>query len=93
MKRGRKPICLYCKSKRTISKGYRPTVTIGRRSLRVCKDCGRKFTVGRTQVVAAAVGVAAPEVESTVEAQMLVPIAATPPAPVEQRSDSDLARP
>jgi transposase-like protein len=60
MKRGRKPICLYCKSKRTISKGYRPTVTIGRRSLRVCKDCGRKFTVGRTQVVAAAVGVAAP---------------------------------
>jgi transposase-like protein len=73
MKRGRKAHCLYCKSKRTIGRGYRPTVTLGRRSLRVCKDCGRKFTVGRLNV-ATSVSPIAP---------MIVPVmnGVTPTAP------------
>jgi len=27
-----------------VSKGFRPTTTLGVRRLRFCKDCGRKFT-------------------------------------------------
>jgi transposase-like protein len=46
-KRGRKPKCPYCRSGRTVSKGARRTVTLGDRPLRVCRDCGRKFTVQR----------------------------------------------
>ena len=46
-KRGRKPKCIFCDSGHTISKGVRKTTTLGNRALRVCKDCGRKFTVGR----------------------------------------------
>ncbi|MEI8197563.1 MAG: hypothetical protein WCI73_16840 [Phycisphaerae bacterium] len=48
MKRGRKPICPYCGGKRSRAKGHRVTVTLGLRSLRLCQDCGRKFTVGRS---------------------------------------------
>ena len=44
MKRGRKPMCPYCRSSRTISKGVRRTTTFGNRPLRVCNDCKRKFT-------------------------------------------------
>jgi len=47
MKRGRKPKCPYCASTRTVSKGVRKTTTMGSRKLRVCKDCHRKFTIGR----------------------------------------------
>ena len=46
-KRGRKPRCPYCRSSHTISKGTRPTATMGKRLLRVCRDCKRKFTIGR----------------------------------------------
>ena len=46
-KRGRKPKCIFCGSYRTNSKGSRVTSTLGRRPLRTCKDCHRKFTVGR----------------------------------------------
>ena len=46
-RRGRKSRCLYCRSSRTIAKGSRKTATLGERRLRVCKDCRRKFTVGR----------------------------------------------
>lgn len=46
-KRGRKPKCPYCGASRTVSKGVRRTVTLGDRPLRVCRSCGRKFTVGR----------------------------------------------
>ena len=48
MKRGRKPKCPFCGASHNIAKGKRLTVTLGPRPLRVCKNCGRKFTVGRT---------------------------------------------
>lgn len=47
MKRGRKAKCPYCRSSHTIGKGFRTTVTLGRRQLRLCRDCKHKFTVGR----------------------------------------------
>ena len=47
MKRGRKPRCPFCGSSQSISKGVRKTATMGKRKLRVCKGCKRKFTVGR----------------------------------------------
>ena len=47
MKRGRKPRCPYCGAQSSISKGVRKTVSMGNRKLRVCRSCGRKFTVGR----------------------------------------------
>ena len=60
MKRGRKAKCPYCGGHRNIAKGVRQTVTLGVRRLRVCKDCDRKFTVGRAAVVRAERVVAAP---------------------------------
>jgi transcriptional regulator NrdR family protein len=36
--------CIWCGSYKTVSKGYRKTKTMGKRKLRKCKDCGRKFT-------------------------------------------------
>jgi len=45
-KRGRKAKCPYCASQHTIRKGIRKTTGLGDRPLRVCRDCGRKFTVG-----------------------------------------------
>lgn len=50
-RRGRKPICPYCRSKQTIAKGHRPTVTLGKRRLRFCNACQRKFTVGKASAV------------------------------------------
>lgn len=44
-KRGRKPVCPYCRSANTTSKGTRRTVTLGDRPLRFCRACKRKFTV------------------------------------------------
>lgn len=46
-KRGRKAKCPTCGSNRTISKGTRKTVQLGDRPLRLCRDCGHKFTLGR----------------------------------------------
>lgn len=46
-KRGPKPKCLFCRSRRTISRGVRRTATLGERPLRSCRDCGRKFTAAR----------------------------------------------
>ena len=45
MQRGRKPKCPHCGASRNIRKGSRKTETMGRRPLRLCKECGRKFTV------------------------------------------------
>ncbi len=78
MKRGRKPICRYCKSKHTISKGYRPTVTLGKRSLRVCKDCGRKFTLGRLNVETPTSSITPKMTEMTPAAPAMQPISETP---------------
>ena len=36
--------CTACGSHRTVCKGYRVTKTMGKRRLRLCRDCGRKFT-------------------------------------------------
>lgn len=44
MTRGRPPTCIHCGSVRSISKGVRKTKGLGDRRLRLCKDCGRKFT-------------------------------------------------
>ena len=50
-RRGRKAKCPYCNGHRTIGKGVRRTVTLGDRPLRICRDCGRKFTVRRSVAV------------------------------------------
>ena len=44
MSRGRPPVCIHCGSSRSIGKGVRRTKRWGNRRIRVCKDCGRKFT-------------------------------------------------
>ena len=46
MTRGRPALCPYCRSTEIISKGYRKTVTMGLRKLRLCKSCDRRFTKG-----------------------------------------------
>lgn len=43
MARGR-PFKCPCGSSNNVSKGFRPTKTMGFRRLRLCKDCGKKFT-------------------------------------------------
>jgi hypothetical protein len=93
MKRGRKPLCPYCKSKRTIGKGYRATVTIGKRTLRRCMDCKRKFTLRRTQIVASAARVVASDLAPAANRQLPDPIAATPQVPMELQSDPNTATP
>ena len=45
MARGRPFKCPYgCGSTNTVSKGVRKTKTMGLRRIRLCKNCGRKFT-------------------------------------------------
>jgi len=44
MPRGRPAICPVCKSVRSTSKGTRVTKSLGKRRIRRCRDCGRKFT-------------------------------------------------
>ena len=45
MARGRPFKCPYgCSSANTVSKGVRKTKTMGLRRIRLCKNCGRKFT-------------------------------------------------
>ncbi len=45
MARGRPFKCPYgCDSANTVSKGVRKTKTMGLRRIRLCKNCGRKFT-------------------------------------------------
>ena len=45
MDRGRPFKCPYgCDSANTVSKGVRKTKTMGLRRIRLCKNCGRKFT-------------------------------------------------
>lgn len=41
---GRPHKCPYCGSTETVSKGVRKTKTMGRRKIRRCRQCGRKFT-------------------------------------------------
>lgn len=41
---GRPYKCPFCGESRSIGKGYRGTKLLGRRKVRLCKACGRKFT-------------------------------------------------
>ena len=41
---GRPYKCPYCGQTASIGKGVRKTKTMGNRSVRLCKRCGRKFT-------------------------------------------------
>ena len=43
MPRGRPAICPYCDGS-SINKGFRKTKTMGKRRIKLCKACGRKFT-------------------------------------------------
>jgi len=43
MQRGRPALCPYCGG-RSINKGFRLTKTMGKRRLKQCKTCRRKFT-------------------------------------------------
>ncbi len=44
MPRGRPHSCPYCNSTKTICKGWRITKYQGKRRIKLCKSCGRKFT-------------------------------------------------
>lgn len=44
MTRGRPPICIHCGSSHSSPKGSRRTKYLGIRRIRLCRDCGRKFT-------------------------------------------------
>lgn len=44
MARGRPPTCPACGSHRSQKKGVRVTKMMGVRKIRLCKDCGKKFT-------------------------------------------------
>jgi transcriptional regulator NrdR family protein len=44
MPRGRPHSCPYCNSTKTICKGWRITKYQGKRRIKLCKACGRKFT-------------------------------------------------
>ena len=37
-------ICPYCGLSDSVAKGFRKTKTMGKRRIRLCKSCGRKFT-------------------------------------------------
>ncbi len=54
MARGRPFKCPYgCDSANTVSKGVRKTKTMGVRRIRLCKNCGRKFTPKNHKVIQA----------------------------------------
>ena len=44
MPRGRPHSCPYCNSTKTICKGWRITKYQGKRRIKLCKSCSRKFT-------------------------------------------------
>ena len=41
---GRPYTCPWCGAPSSIKKGFRKTKTMGKRRIRLCKACGRKFT-------------------------------------------------
>jgi len=44
MARGRPAVCPHCQSTDTRNKGYRMTKGLGKRRIKVCKACKRRFT-------------------------------------------------
>ena len=86
-RRGRKAKCIWCGSGRTIGKGIRQTVTLGNRTIRLCRECGRKFTVGRARVQPAHVSDENPH---AIEQDHAEPVADSLPGPdmIEEPDDS-----
>jgi hypothetical protein len=75
MKRGRKPNCPHCHAVgQNIAKGYRRTVTLGLRPLRLCKGCNRRFTVDRAVTAPAEPLEVAAELTPTVETAAELPV-------------------
>ena len=50
MPRGRPAKCPYCGGS-SINKGFRKTKTMGKRRIKLCKDCRRKFTPKNQKLV------------------------------------------
>ena len=72
MTRGRPALCPYCRSTAIISKGYRKTVTMGLRKVRLCKSCARRFTKGKKKALGSTTRLDAPEIgtaDETVQEQ------------------------
>lgn len=42
--------CPFCGDSTSVGKGYRRTKTMGKRRIRLCKACGRKFTPKNQQM-------------------------------------------
>ncbi len=42
--------CPFCGESASVGKGYRRTKTMGKRRIRLCKACGRKFTPKNQQM-------------------------------------------
>ena len=82
MARGRPFKCPYgCGSTNTVSKGVRKTKTMGLRRIRLCKNCGRKFTPKNQKPFQ-------PMEEKDVEAN-IEPDGATEPASVAEPDETD----
>jgi transcription elongation factor Elf1 len=56
---GRPYSCPWCGATVSVSKGVRKTKTMGDRSIRLCKSCGRKFTPKNQRPVEGAESMAA----------------------------------
>ena len=69
-----RPFKCPCGSTNSVSKGRRRTKTMGERRIRLCKECGRKFTPKNQQQIEA--GLPGPE-------RSAQPVADSIPAPVQ----------
>lgn len=49
---GRPYKCPYCGASRSIGRGIRRTKALGRRRVRECKGCGRRYTPQRQKMLA-----------------------------------------
>ena len=68
--------CPFCGATTSVGKGYRRTKTMGKRHIRLCKDCGRKFTPKNQQTRDEGTTVQQPEPGR--EENALIPEAAPP---------------
>ena len=63
---GRPHKCPYCGASKTVSKGVRKTKTMGKRRVRLCKACRRKFTPRNQRLVESERASAEPAAEAEV---------------------------
>ena len=73
MGRGRPAKCIYCGSARSIRKGVRRTKGLGERRIRLCKDCGRKFTPRHQKVISECETLPGPENDREASSAMQPP--------------------